>query len=123
MRYYYLLGDQDFNDNVTWHGPISVTTGSPAIDRLALGPCLPNPSRGQISISYQLPSPGRTRLKVFDICGRLVKTLTDADQPPGRYRAVWDGVDDLGRAAASGVYFYRLEAMGASLTGKLTLLH
>ncbi len=120
--YYYLLGDQDFNENVTWHGPVSVTVGGAPVDRVALGPCLPNPARGYSSICYQIPASGSVTLRIYDICGRLVRTLADGEHQPGRYRAAWDGADETGRPAASGVYFYRLEAGGASLTGKLALI-
>jgi len=122
FTYYYLLGDQDFNENVIWHGPVSVTTGGQAIDRISLGPCLPNPARGAAFISYQLPAAGRVSLRIYDICGRLVRTLADGPHQPGRYRTAWDGTDEAGRATASGVYFYRLEAGGASLTGKLAFI-
>jgi flagellar hook assembly protein FlgD len=88
-----------------------------------MGPCLPNPARGTAYFNYQIPAAGRVSLRVYDICGRLVRKLADLDQPPGRYRLAWDGTDDLGRAVASGVYFHRLEAGGASLTGKLTFIH
>jgi hypothetical protein len=120
--YFYMLGDQDFNENVTWHGPVSVTTGGPAIDRVALGPCVPNPVRGAATISFQIPMAAVISLKIFDINGRQVRILADGAHLPGRHRAAWDGTDGRGKAVASGVYFYRLEAGGTSLTGKLTYI-
>ena len=49
-------------------------------------------------------------------------TLVDGQQAAGAYAVRWDGTDGLGRAAASGVYFYRLTAAGAHWTGKMVLV-
>jgi hypothetical protein len=52
-----------------------------------------------------------------------VRTLVaGVPQLAGRYEAPWDGRDDAGRACASGVYFYRLEAGGFTDSGKMALL-
>ena len=52
-------------------------------------------------------------LGVYDVAGRLVRTLLDgAHREAGPHAAVWDGRDDGGRGAAAGVYFYRLRAEG-----------
>ena len=122
MTYYYMLGDQDFNENITWHGPVSVSTGGQAIDQISLGPCRPNPARGKMSIDYELPSACRASLSIYDICGRLVRTLADGDHQPGRHTVAWKGDSQDGPAVSSGVYFYRLEAGGTSLTRKITLI-
>jgi hypothetical protein len=70
----------------------------------------PNPFKPGTSIHYSLPSPLRVRLRVFDVAGRLVRVLVDERQPAGRHQVAWNGCDRHGRALASGVYFYRLEA-------------
>jgi len=49
-------------------------------------------------------------LRVYDVGGRLVKTLVDDRRDPGRYKVTWDGKDNEGREVLSGVYFYRLSA-------------
>jgi hypothetical protein len=120
--YYYLLGDQDFMENVTWHGPVSVTAAGPVIDRVRLLPCRPNPARGRVTMGYELPSACRASLRIYDICGRLVRTLADGDHQAGRHAADWDGKSPDGTAVRSGVYFYRMEAGSACLTGKITLI-
>jgi hypothetical protein len=122
MTYYYLLGDQDFMENVTWHGPVSVTAAGPVIDRVRLLPCRPNPARGRVTMGYELPSACRASLRIYDICGRLVRTLADGDHQAGRHAADWDGKSPDGTAVRSGVYFYRMEAGSACLTGKITLI-
>ncbi len=76
---------------------------------LALSQNRPNPFSPNTEIRYQLPSPTRARLAIYDVAGRLVATLVDRDMPAGNHAAVWDGRDDSRLAVASGIYFYRLE--------------
>ena len=63
------------------------------------------------------------RLRIFDVAGRLVRTLVDEEMPAGwNHVVVWNGLDDRDREIASGVYFYRLEAPDAELNRKLVVL-
>ncbi len=84
---------------------------------------LPNPFNPLTSISFVIPE-GATdvRLTLHDVSGRAVRTLVDGAMPPGPARVAWDGRDDLGRQLSSGVYFARLEAGGADVFRKMTLL-
>ena len=52
-------------------------------------------------------------LKIFDIGGRLVRTLAEGHLAAGRHLRTWDGMTTGGSRARSGVYFYRLEARSA----------
>jgi len=74
----------------------------------------PNPFNGSTRIEYSLPKRGRVRVAVYDPAGRRVRTLFEAEQAAGPHRVDWDGRDGLNRAAASGVYFCRLEIMDLS---------
>ena len=89
---------------------------------VALGQNYPNPFNPSTLIPYQLSAPSPVRLEVFNILGQRVTTLVDEAQGAGSYVARWDGTDAAGRAAASGVYFYRLTVDGAHWTGKMVLL-
>lgn len=82
----------------------------------------PNPSRSSITAAFNLPGEGKVRLAVYDLRGALVRTLVNDRLPAGKHQVVWDGRDDLGRPVASGVYFYRLEALGERRTQKSLLL-
>ena len=88
----------------------------------ALGPNYPNPFNPSTIIPYQLAAPSPVRLEIFNILGQHLTTLVDAEQAAGSYRARWDGTDAAGRAAASGVYFYRLTVAGAHQTGRMVLV-
>ena len=67
---------------------------------------------------------GRVRLKVYDVGGRLVRTLVDQVQAPssGGYQVTWDGTNDAGARAGSGVYFYELDSPGFAASRKLVML-
>lgn len=71
----------------------------------------PNPIlKGDLSISFELPRPGRVLAEVFDVGGRQVKTVIDERYRAGRYRVVWDGRGQQGTLVASGVYFLQVKA-------------
>jgi flagellar hook assembly protein FlgD len=61
-------------------------------------------------------------LVVYDIAGRVVRTLLERPMAAGYHSEVWDGTDDQGGDVASGLYFCRLSADGHSLTRKMVLL-
>ena len=61
-------------------------------------------------------------LRIYNVSGRLVRTLVNGTVPAGRGSVVWDGRDQQGERLASGVYFYRLESSDRSATKKSLLL-
>jgi hypothetical protein len=78
---------------------------------------IPNPFRGKCVINYWPSGGGKARLVVYDIRGRQVKTLVE-EPPP----LAWDGKDEAGNAVPGGVYFFRLETEGESLTRRVVVL-
>jgi hypothetical protein len=68
----------------------------------------PNPFRRATTIEYALPTPGRVRLTIHDVTGRVVATLVDEQRPAGPVSAAWDGTTPAGGRAGSGLYFYRV---------------
>lgn len=88
-----------------------------------LSPGYPNPLNPGTSIAFGLPEGAdNVNLSVFDVSGRLVRTLVSGAFPAGRHSVHWDGRDASGAAVASGVYFYRLEAPGFQAQGKSVVL-
>jgi hypothetical protein len=101
----------------------AVEISDPLPTAFALLPATPNPFNPRTDLRFDLPEPACVTLKVFDATGRLVRTLADSEQrTAGRHVLTWDGRNDGGRALASGVYLYRLEAGKLSATGKMVLL-
>ena len=82
----------------------------------------PNPANPGTHISYDLPGATQVVLRIVDVRGRLVRTLVDGWRPAGAHRAFWDGRDDAGRSAASGVYLAVAEWKGVRTVGQVTLV-
>ena len=89
---------------------------------LALAANYPNPFNATTAIRYALPAAGPVHLAVYALNGQQVRTLVQGVADPGWHVARWDGRDEAGRAVASGVYLYRLAAVGGVRTGKMTLV-
>jgi hypothetical protein len=87
----------------------------------------PNPSNPETWIPYRLPEDADVTIRIYNATGQLVRTLNLGRQSAGAYidknkAAYWDGRTDEGSKAASGVYFYTLQAGKYTATRKMTLL-
>ena len=90
---------------------------------VALHQNVPNPFNPTTVIHYDIPDDGvSVSLQVFDVGGRLVRTLVNDKQNAGKKMSRWDGRDSRGNFVCSGVYFYRLTAGNRTLTKKMVLL-
>ncbi|NBC17377.1 MAG: T9SS type A sorting domain-containing protein, partial [Bacteroidetes bacterium] len=87
-----------------------------------LHPNYPNPFNPQTTIRYTLAQPGAVTLRIYDVRGRLVRTLADARRPAGTYAVRWDGRDAQGQPVASGAYVYQLRAGTQQRTRQLVLV-
>ena len=76
----------------------------------ALGQNFPNPFNAETIIQYRLERPAEATVEVVNLVGQRVRRLLVGWQVAGSYQVTWDGLDDQGRALASGVYFSRLQA-------------
>jgi len=85
--------------------------------KMALSQNYPNPFNPTTNIKYSVPQSGFVTLKVYNILGQEVATLLQKQQRAGNYIATFDA-----SKLASGVYLYRLEIGGTSITKKLVLL-
>jgi len=83
----------------------------------------PNPFNPETTIEYVLPLNKKVSLRIYDMMGRVVRTLVkDELQTAGRQRVRWDGKNDNGQRVASGVYLYSLEFGNFKKTKRMTLL-
>ncbi len=69
----------------------------------------PNPFNGETTIEFRLTASAAIRLSIKNILGRTVRSLSRSEYPAGVHRLIWEGTDDLGRQAESGIYFVSLE--------------
>ena len=82
----------------------------------------PNPFNVRTEISLELSEEGEVSLKVYNLVGQVVRTLTNQKMNPGRYLFFWDGTDQNGREVASGIYFVQLISKNLMTTRKMVLL-
>ncbi|MBI2501890.1 MAG: T9SS type A sorting domain-containing protein, partial [Candidatus Latescibacteria bacterium] len=88
----------------------------------SLAPNYPNPFNSETLIRFTLPARAEVKLAIYNLAGHQVALLTAGSREAGSYALRWDGRDDRGRALASGVYLYRLQAGGRIGLRKLLLL-
>jgi hypothetical protein len=79
---------------------------------------------GQATVELGVSKADRVEVKVFDVSGRLVRTLADRQFAPGKYTLTWDGVDNSGHQVARGVFFTQVRYVNRNITDarKLTVL-
>lgn len=90
--------------------------------RLTLDQNSPNPFNPTTTIAFTLPQKTSVNLSVFNLEGKLVRTLVDGILEEGFKEYQWDGEDARGFPVSSGVYFYRLKVGNRTLTKKMTLV-
>ncbi|HEX9971985.1 MAG TPA: T9SS type A sorting domain-containing protein, partial [bacterium] len=88
----------------------------------ALHPNSPNPFNPETMIKYQIPEAGPVKLEIYNLMGQRIRTLVQEVKKAGFYQAHWNGKIDTGQSAASGVYFYRLEAGNFIAVKKMLLI-
>ena len=101
--------------------PLMLVTGGAIETRLFAA--APNPFHETTTIQLDVASAARgASLTIYDISGRVVKTLDGGVSRPGRHKVIWDGTNDRGQRIASGVYFCALEVAGERQTSRLVYL-
>jgi len=94
------------------------------VPAFSLNQNFPNPFNPTTKISVDIPegSPDKTSLRIYDVRGRLVKTLVEDILSPGRHTVVWDGTDGDGAPMGSGIYIYRLSNGAEEQTRKMSFV-
>jgi len=82
----------------------------------------PNPFNPSTTISFSLEKSSDVTLRIYDTSGARIYTLASGSFPAGTFDRRWNGMNDRGEKAASGVYFYRLTAGDFIVTRKMVLL-
>ncbi|MEJ2721745.1 MAG: right-handed parallel beta-helix repeat-containing protein, partial [bacterium] len=118
------LDSSDYSSGFSGAAVIDPTGVEPVRIRytLALDQNVPNPFNPATRIGYEVDRRLGVTLAVYDVAGRRVKLLVAEEQGPGRFAVEWDGTTQRGGPAATGVYFYRLQAGERTMTRKMLLL-
>jgi hypothetical protein len=126
--YYYRVSASDLTGNESEYsdelqvsatdvGDFTEEEGRPPVFQLFQN--YPNPFNSSTVIWYHLPDvgyqPAEVEITIYNLLGKLVKTLVKRRQYPGEHRVRWDGKDDYRKEVASGIYFYRLKVSGLEL--------
>jgi len=79
---------------------------------------------GNANVKFGVAASGRVRVRLYDVTGRLVRTLADKTYQGGQeYSVLWDGRNDAGSQVARGVYFARIDyASGTAINGRVVVL-
>ncbi|MBO6525146.1 MAG: DUF1501 domain-containing protein [Balneolaceae bacterium] len=98
--------------------PLPVSTEvNGKVQKFTLHQNYPNPFNPSTNISFVLPASGLVSLKIYDVKGRLIQTLTERTMSVGEHTVTFDASD-----LPSGVYLYQLETPSGSQTRKMTLI-
>jgi hypothetical protein len=100
--------------------PTAVDDSPPTANRLE--PNFPNPFNPTTTIRFSLEGPQHATLRIYDVSGRLIRTLVDTKLPSGRHEVLWNGQNERGEQVASGVYLYRLVLPDFIETQRMVLL-
>ncbi len=129
-EFYLMIDDVRSNETFTMAdngsrievGPLTAGKGANLPTEYSLVQNYPNPFNPTTTISFAMPQAGHAKVEVFNVLGRLIATPFNGQAEAGETQVVWDGRDNSGDQAASGVYFYRLSADTYTETKKMMLL-
>ena len=82
----------------------------------------PNPFNPSTVIEYTVPMRALVKIDVYNVLGQKVRALVNETRSAGTYKTEWNGIDDAGKPAATGVYFYRLQADRQVAVKKMVLV-
>jgi hypothetical protein len=100
---------------------VPVGVAGPAAAQLRLGPIRPNPTRGPVRLSLELPQASEVQLAVFDLAGRRMH-LSKRSLPAGRHELEWDGRLAGGATASAGLYLAHVKVGGREEVRRFVLL-
>ena len=81
----------------------------------------PDPFAGTTKIPYDVVTEGLVQIEIYDVQGRLVRSLVNSVQSRGDHMAIWDGRDRAGAEVSSGIYYYKIEGPGLGGLGKMVV--
>jgi hypothetical protein len=103
-------------------GTVGVEGGPAVPARFGLAQNAPNPFNPQTMIRFSLAAESEVRLFVYDVSGRVVRTLAEGRWTAGPHEVSWDGRADGGVPVASGLYFCKLSTPFESAVRKMVML-
>ena len=106
------------NDSLVGIQPVNNTSNS-----LKLKQNTPNPFSTQTRIDYELTEASKVTLNIYDITGKLIKTIVDSYEPAGAKTVIWDGRNENGKIVEHGIYIYNLRAGNKSQSKRMLFMN
>ncbi|MCP4705881.1 MAG: T9SS type A sorting domain-containing protein [candidate division Zixibacteria bacterium] len=103
----------DVEDNIT-------DTNLP--ESYSLSQNYPNPFNPTTVISYSIPKRSDVSISIINLLGQKIKTIVNENQTAGKHTVNWDGTDQSGKAVASGIYFYQINAGDYTASKKMIMI-
>ena len=127
QAYFYRLSAVDLSGNISdYSATMGVTTLKLKDDLIprefALHPNYPNPFNPVTTLRYDLPVSSDILIRIYDINGRVVKTIFSGYKKAGHNTAVWDAKNDIGEPVSAGMYLYLIQTSEFRKTKKMLLL-
>jgi hypothetical protein len=123
---YYKITAVDYSGNESDSAPpdrVTAAGNDATPSKFAVHQNAPNPFNPFTTIRFDVPrSGGHVSIRIYDVSGRLIRTLTDRNHSPGVHEIRWDGTNERGQSVATGVYYCRMKTTGFSETRKMVLL-
>ncbi len=107
-EYTYRLKQIDYDGSFNYSQEINVSIENPTEFNLYRN--YPNPFNPSTIINFSLPKKTMVKLVVYDILGKVIRTLVNSEKEPGNYKVQWNGINDNGSNVSTGIYIYRIEA-------------
>ncbi|MBN1478870.1 T9SS C-terminal target domain-containing protein [candidate division KSB1 bacterium] len=95
---------------------------NPAPQQFTLAANYPNPFNPSTTMSFEIPNTTLVTLKIINTQGQVIRTLLSEEKAAGSHTLIWDGRDNFGQNAASGLYLYQMTAGDLSQTRKMLLV-
>ncbi|MDZ7261290.1 MAG: T9SS type A sorting domain-containing protein, partial [candidate division KSB1 bacterium] len=111
--------------NIQYPGatPVAQEQAQPQMpEEFVLEQNFPNPFNSSTTIRYSIPEETNVQLKIYNMLGKEIKTLTNSRKQRGNYQIQWDGKDSQEVQVPTGIYFYELRTNKFSVTRKLIIL-
>jgi inhibitor of cysteine peptidase len=116
----------DLNSTIYRGWQINSVVSSDPLDnqnlKYSLNQNYPNPFNPETTISFSIAKDSKVEIDIFDIRGRLVKKLINADYKKGQHKIVWDARDRFGKTLSNGIYLYKIKAGNFNATRKAVIL-
>ena len=126
IRYYFALKTAD--ERLNWSKLSNVAAYAQVVGvdpnslTLEFAAPYPNPTRSAVNFSYAFPTAGRLEVNIFDLQGRLVRSLARGDMPPGAGTLKWNLLDNGGSTVGAGVYLVNAKLGETEFNRKLLVV-